>query len=98
MKIVKIGDGAFQMEMENEDAQEREIDHSIRTISSMLAYINEHGFSPDVRARDRAGYWRYAEVERSLGLIRDAANTALLHIKFLDFPEDSRQPGNTDIQ
>jgi hypothetical protein len=98
MKIVKIGHDAFRMEMEHSDAKEREIESSIRTITSMLAYINEHGFSPEVRARDRGGYWRYAEVERSLGLIRDAANTALLHIKFLDFPEDSRPPGDAGFQ
>ncbi|MGZ2439367.1 hypothetical protein [Sinorhizobium medicae] len=98
MKIVKTGEDAFRMEMEKEDAEERQIESSIRTISSMLTYINEHGFSPEVRARDRAGYWRYAEVERSLGLIRDAAVTALLHIKFLDFPEEDRPPDKTGIQ
>jgi hypothetical protein len=98
MKIVKTGEDAFQMEMEKEDAQERQIESSIRTITSLLAYINEHGFSPEVRARDRAGYWRYAEVERSLGLIRDAAVTALLHIKFLDFPEEGRPPDKTGVQ
>lgn len=98
MKIVKTGDDAFRMEMESGDAQEREIESSIRTITSMLTYINEHGFSPEVRARDRGGYWRYAEVERSLGLIRDAANTALLHIRFLDFPENSRPLGDAGVQ
>ena len=98
MKIVKIGEDAFRMEMEKTDAKEMQIESSIRTITSMLTYIHEHGFSPEVRARDRAGYWRYAEVERSLGLIRDAANTALLHIKFLDFPEDSRPADNTGVQ
>ncbi|MDR6667670.1 hypothetical protein [Rhizobium sp. 1399] len=98
MKIVKTGEDAFRMEMDKTDARESQIESSIRTITSMLTYIQEHGFSPEVRAQDRAGYWRYAEVERSLGLIRDAAVTALLHIKFLDFPEDGRPPDRSGVQ
>lgn len=89
MKIVKIGEDSFRMEMEASDAREDEVKYQIETIARLSQYIESRGYSPEIRAKDRAGYWRFAQVEKSLNLIRGAADTALRHIKFLDFPEDS---------
>lgn len=89
VKIVKIGEDRYRVEMEASDAQEDEVKYQIETIVRLAQFIESHGYSPDIRAKDRRGYWRYAEVERSLNLIRAGADTALRHIKFLDFPEDS---------
>ena len=86
MKFVKEGEDAYVAVTEPSDANESEIIKSIQLIAEMSAYIGKRGFSPELRASDRAGHKRYAEVERSLMFIRNAASTALMHIEFIDFP------------
>lgn len=93
MKIVKDGDNAFRTVMEASDAQEETITSSIEAIERLLADIKKRGWSREVREKDRRGYWRHAQVERSLDNIIREAETALRHIKFLDFPELSN-PGD----
>ena len=87
MKITQEDESRFTMELTAEDASEGDVSFHMMTIIELAKYIETRGHDQAKRIEDRAGYYRWSQVEKSLMQIRDAANTALLHIKFLDFPQ-----------
>lgn len=87
-------DGSFLAIMIQSDAQEERVTEAIRTILQFARIINERPHDPATRAKDRGGYYRYAEVERALHVIVREAGDALNHIKFLDFPELVKPEGH----
>ena len=86
-RFIPQDDGSFQMEMTEGDAQEAHITEAIKIIIRMAKSLEGKPHDAAARAKDRGGYWRYAEIERTLNIIRGQADDALRHIKFLDFPE-----------
>ena len=86
-KFVPLEDGSFRMELVAEDGNEADIAFSIQVVISLAKAIEKRPFDAAARASDRRGYWRYAEVERSLEQIRSHADNALKRINLADFPE-----------
>jgi hypothetical protein len=93
-KFIQTGEDSFDYVREESDASEQQVTDDIEAICLLAASIAKHGYSAEVRAADRGGYYRYASVERSLNLIQGFAASALKNIKSLDFPED-RQADRT---
>ena len=94
MKFTKEREGVFTA-LEKHDAREGEIAFSMDAIERLVEGIKQCGISPDIRAEDRAGHWRYSEVERSLLQIRDFANAALEQIALIDFAENAAPNATT---
>ena len=88
MKITEEDNGVFRMELTDEDGSEDEVAFQIRAIVHLAQNLESHGITAADRAQDRGGNWRYSQIEKALGLIRDSAETALQHIKLIDFPSN----------
>ena len=83
MKIEREGEG-FRVQTTPAEAS---IAGEVEVIAMLLADLQQRGFGADERAAQRKGQWRYSQAERSLEGIRNAADKALLQMRFLDFPE-----------
>ncbi len=90
----QLDDGSFQAVMIQTDAQETRIAEAIQTIQRMAERIATEPHDAAARGKERGGYYRYSEVERSLQIIAREAQDALKHIAFLDFPERMKPEGN----
>lgn len=86
-KFERLEDGSLQMVMIQSDAQEARVQEAIETILKVAQFIAEKPQDAAKREKDRSGYYLYSEVERSFHTIIREANEALMHIRFLDFPE-----------
>lgn len=87
-------DGSFQAVMLQGDAEETRIAEAIEVILRMATTISGRPHDAAARNKDRGGYYRYSEVERSVQIISREANDALKHIAFLDFPECVKHEGS----
>lgn len=89
----QLEDGSFQAVMIQSDAHEARVAEAIQSILRFAQTIADKPHDAAARKKDRGGYYRYSEVERSLQIVIREANDALNHIRFLDFPERMQPEG-----
>ncbi|WP_181708693.1 hypothetical protein [Chthonobacter rhizosphaerae] len=80
------------------DASEEELGKEIALIISVVRGLEQHGWTPEIRAADRADTWQWSYAEKSMKTLKLLADNVLLHISALDHapPQGGEFPASGD--